>query len=222
MKKINMIIVFVIGMIALQSYGQTISNIMNVDSTLKKSILYSNALSFFALEFKSANDVIQMKDAETGKVIGKGIVDKRQITIEITCKDGKYKYEIDIEPFKNVIPTDIDFSINKFGMYNGKTKGTLIWVNGQASLSNIRFIYGTNGENTPRSGNDWIVNYDGSGTPAMMGSAYKKWRILVDEELAKLTKQYSDMSNPNEERNKIIIAQLIFNLNKEMSKKSEW
>ena len=78
MKK-QLIFVFVIGMIAIQSIGQTITNIVNVDSTLKKTNLYSNALSFFALEFKSANDVIQMKDQETGKIIGKGIIDNRSI-----------------------------------------------------------------------------------------------------------------------------------------------
>jgi hypothetical protein len=72
---------------------------------LNKSELYSNALSWFAKTFKSSNDVIQMKDAESGKIIAKGILNSAPTlmgvkgdgacwaTITIICKDGKYKYE---------------------------------------------------------------------------------------------------------------------------------
>ena len=56
----------------------------------------------------------------------------------------------------------------------------------------------------------------------MMNGAYNKWKQLVDEQLLIITKKYSDMSNPNEDRNKVIITNLISDLTKEMSKKSEW
>lgn len=216
MKKI--IILFTILLVNV-AFAQTITEVVSVDTTLTKANLYSNALGFFALEFKSANDVIQMKDVETGKVIGKGIVDGRSITIGISCKNGKYKYDIDIAPYKNLIPVDILFGINKFGMYNGITKGNLIWTNGISTVSNIKFIY--DNEKNIR-GNSWIVEYDGNGTPAMMAGAYKKWRVLVDGELVKLNKKYADMSNPNEERNKVIINNLLADLKREMSKKSDW
>lgn len=39
----------------------------------EKEDIYSRALAFFATAYKSANDVIQMKDKEAGTVIGKGI-----------------------------------------------------------------------------------------------------------------------------------------------------
>lgn len=102
--------------------------------------------------------------------------------------------------------------------YVHQTKGTLVWVNGQAQISNVRFIYGIEG--MPRSGNDWVVYQNGSGTPALMGGAYKKWSIIVSEQLIKIKKEYIDVSNPNEDRNKIIISNLVDDLKREMSKKS--
>lgn len=68
--------------------------------------LYKNSKQWFVDYFKSSKDVIQNDDKESGKVIGKGIIfvylkttffsqtisDK--ITIQIDCKDGKYRYKI--------------------------------------------------------------------------------------------------------------------------------
>lgn len=86
------------------------TEVVQVDSSLKKDDLYRNAKMFFANEFKSAKDVLQYDDRAEGKVIGKGnfhiedlqntflviFTDKRDVnfTIEIFCKDGKYKYRI--------------------------------------------------------------------------------------------------------------------------------
>ena len=159
MKRLILLMVGVL--IGFASYSQTVTDVITVDSTLNKQTLYSNALSFFAVEFKSANDVIQMKDSDAGKVIGKGIVDGRDITITITCKDGRYKYEIDIMARPKLI-----FEATKFGYYTGRTVG---YPNG-----NIQFIH-----------KDFTANYDGTGTPMGMKKGYTKWKEEVDAEIEK-------------------------------------
>ena len=137
MKKIIMLFTILLVNVA---FAQTITEVVSVDTALTKSKLYSNSLAFFALEFKSANDVIQMRDVETGKVIGKGIVDNRSITIGISCKDGKYKYDIDIEPYKNIIAIPLTFAITEFGMYSGLTKGQLEWINNTPKINGVKFV----------------------------------------------------------------------------------
>ena len=89
--------------------AQTFSEVI-IDSNLTKETLYSNALSFFAATFNSANAVIQMKDPESGKVIGKGIIDGKEVMITITCKDKKYKYDIEM-----VMTKEINLPITKLG-----------------------------------------------------------------------------------------------------------
>ena len=214
-------------MMVFTTKSQTLTDIVTTDSTLKKANLFSNALSFFALEFKSANDVIQMKDGESGKVIGKGIVDNRSITIGISCKDGKYKYDIDIEPYKNLIAIPITFTTTgttSFGKgilkYNGETTGKLEWVSNEIKITNIKFNWDDKHSKYPYN---WPpVYHNGNGIPMGMNKAYDNWKLSVDEELLILKKQYSDMSNPNEEKNKLIIYNLITDLKREMSKKSDW
>lgn len=84
----------------------SITEVVHVDTSLKKDDLYRNTKSFFAEYFKSSKDVVQYDDREEGKVIGKGnfpVSDKNLLedcdwnvnfSIELICKDGKYKYKI--------------------------------------------------------------------------------------------------------------------------------
>ena len=80
------------------------TGVVNVDS-LKKEIIYSKAREWFVLTFKSADDVLQMEDKESGKLIGKAYQDiiikslvpittRMYYTIKINIKDYKYRYEI--------------------------------------------------------------------------------------------------------------------------------
>lgn len=69
--------------------------------------LYDNALIWAANEYKSSNDVIQVKDPENFVILGKGAYKYKpdffmahvpaigwiRHTFKITCKDGRYKYE---------------------------------------------------------------------------------------------------------------------------------
>jgi hypothetical protein len=86
------------------------TEVVQLDSTYKKDALYRNAKLFFANISKSAKDVLQYDDREEGKVIGKGIIQitghqnvllsafsevrTTNFTLEISCKDGRYKYRM--------------------------------------------------------------------------------------------------------------------------------
>lgn len=66
-----------------------------------KKELYNKALSWFSRAFRSSNDVLQLKDPEQGKLIGRFHVvpassrlGNVSALITILIKDGKYKYEI--------------------------------------------------------------------------------------------------------------------------------
>jgi hypothetical protein len=150
---------------------------------MDKQTLYSNALSFFATTFNSANAVIQMKDPESGKVIGKGTIDGKDVMITITCKDKKYKYEIEMS-----MTTEITLPINQLGnstMSKGVTKAPVKVVDGKTVVSKEDVYFKYNSK-------DWSVytyfyNSDKSGhqPAAMTGKLYQDWKTMVDEELAK-------------------------------------
>ncbi|HMG82439.1 MAG TPA: DUF4468 domain-containing protein [Ferruginibacter sp.] len=86
------------------------SEIVVLDSSFTKEVLYTNAELFFTDEFKSAINIIQYDNKEQGKIIGKGnlLVQETSafvatfnnndfyvnFSLEIFCKDGKYKYRI--------------------------------------------------------------------------------------------------------------------------------
>ena len=79
----------------------TYEGVVEIDG-VSKADLYSKALEWFALRYNSANDVIQLKDEDSGKVIGKGLFKINYYTrepsiyhtISIYTKDGRYKYII--------------------------------------------------------------------------------------------------------------------------------
>jgi hypothetical protein len=86
------------------------TEVVQLDTTYKKDVLYKNSKLFFADAFKSAKDVLQYDDREEGKVIGKGnlsieggqavfltyVTEKWRVdfSLEIFSKDGKYRYRI--------------------------------------------------------------------------------------------------------------------------------
>ena len=86
------------------------TEVIQLDSSYKKDMLYRNAKLFFANISKSAKDVLQYDDREEGKVIGKGTIQvtghqsillnafsetrTTTFTLEVSCKDGKYKYRM--------------------------------------------------------------------------------------------------------------------------------
>lgn len=67
-----------------------------------KDQLYKNAKKWFVDAFRSSKDVIQSDDKDGGQIIGKGwfystnTTEKYRIqtTIQVDCKDGRYRYRI--------------------------------------------------------------------------------------------------------------------------------
>jgi hypothetical protein len=85
----------------------TYSEVVYIDSLTNKLELFSRAREWFAKAYKSSTDVIQMEDKESGKIVGKALMQVYHralgsnypsgyinYTISIYMKDGRYKYEI--------------------------------------------------------------------------------------------------------------------------------
>jgi Domain of unknown function (DUF4468) with TBP-like fold len=190
------VIILVLFFLFQNSFEQTVvSEIVKVDSTLTKSTLYSNGLTWFAYKFKSSNDVIQMKDPESGKIIGKGIFDfvyqngksiPRHITITLTVKDGRYKYEVELE-----IIREFEITMEAKCLNCGKTTATVIYINGTLQITNI-----TTGRGA--------YHYDNENVAWMEKGNYKKWKAAVDMELPELRKKVeSDIMAQEVVNNKI-------------------
>ena len=85
----------------------TYSEVVHVDSLANKQELFSRAREWFAKAYKSSTNVIQMEDKESGKIVGKALMQVYHkalgteyqsgyinYTISIYIKDGRYKYEV--------------------------------------------------------------------------------------------------------------------------------
>jgi len=78
------------------------TELVTVDSTMTQDELYTKAREWMALNFKSANSVIQMDDKNAGIIIGKGNIPvtggkyladgKIDFTLKIQVKNGRFKY----------------------------------------------------------------------------------------------------------------------------------
>ncbi|WP_310393653.1 DUF4468 domain-containing protein [Hymenobacter sp.] len=98
--------------------------------------LYSRAYEWVVKSYKSAPDVLQMQDKESGKIILKGnthaYIRGRDAglvnhTFSIYLKEGKYKYEV--TNFNNVNPTPKgEFGFGRFE--NEKSSFTMPMMNG--------------------------------------------------------------------------------------------
>ncbi|HAQ19604.1 MAG TPA: hypothetical protein DCR40_10295 [Prolixibacteraceae bacterium] len=91
------------------SFAQNYSEVIKVPGK-NKNQLYVSGREWFAESFKSANNVLQMDDPISGKLIGKGsliivlpynsalmtlpIKLSLEFTIKVSVKDSTYKYEI--------------------------------------------------------------------------------------------------------------------------------
>jgi hypothetical protein len=96
---------FLFLLIAVNAMAQTHTDVVNVEGKTK-SELYNQALEWVAVAFRSANDVIQFKDLETGKIVCKGLLQSKPVSmgvvtpgstsfvLTISLKDDKYKYEV--------------------------------------------------------------------------------------------------------------------------------
>lgn len=79
------------------------SDVIHVDTLAKKQELFSKVREWFAKAYKSSTNVIQMEDKESGKIVGKALMQVYyknrpngyiNYTLSIQVKDGRYKYEV--------------------------------------------------------------------------------------------------------------------------------
>ncbi|MBC8554855.1 MAG: DUF4468 domain-containing protein [Candidatus Brocadiales bacterium] len=213
MKKLSILVILLISILI--GFGQTkVTEIIEVDSTLKKSTLYSNGLTWFAYAFKSSNDVIQMKDQESGKIIGKGIFEyvnqngksiPRHILITLAMKDGKYKYDIELE-----IVREYTIKMKASCLACGKTTATVSYKDGHLQISDIK------------TSNTAAYHYDNVITSGLEKGNYRKWREKVDAELPELRKtienEIIDQEKENQEIDKQKIMAFVESLKVEMVK----
>jgi hypothetical protein len=152
-------LLFLLFFIPFVSFAQQYSEVVEVSGKTSAQ-LYKAAREWFAVTFKSANDVLQMDDSAAGKLIGKGstqisesyttsglikvpilIIWHPSFVVNISLKDGKYKCEI----------TDIEIDSQVYGSGFAPTKTSF-------SLLLIQKDYFKNGSDP-----EWIVkNVEGA------------------------------------------------------------
>ena len=115
-------IIFALSTSTLFTFGQTLpidSARQQVDWTevvqageVSANELYNRGRMYFVNNYKSAKDVLQLEDRESGRLVGRAFTDigwslgityfrtRMYYTISISCREGRYKYQI----------TDIEYS----------------------------------------------------------------------------------------------------------------
>jgi hypothetical protein len=114
------------------------------DISATKEEIFTRAVNFFAIAYKSANDVIQQKDKEAGIVIGKGIFEVYKDvsfltqsywncnhTIRIDVKDGRARVVLSVSEYdwklvadktqRNTFQIADTYPINENSRFNKKT-----------------------------------------------------------------------------------------------------
>lgn len=130
-----MLLSFVLCLFASVSYSQNnfeLDTIFTIDKT--KLELYNSSKMYIVSSFKSANDVIQLDDFETGIIVVKGSLMESvnyslstkkyyfTFTLKIFMKDNKYR--IVIEDIKNTI-SPVNHNLLLIGKYRGAFQDNL-------------------------------------------------------------------------------------------------
>jgi hypothetical protein len=124
------------------------SFVIEADSMSAKQIT-SNYLNWVALNFKSANDVIQLKDLDNSNVIIKCILDTKYTsmgvpgegstycTIEFKAKDGKFKISF----------SQIHFKYYKYGYVVSHEEAKNTWTEGKMGKRDcLKYVININKE----------------------------------------------------------------------------
>jgi len=94
---------------------RTLQRVIDLPGLTQKQI-YDKALEWMAKKYVSANEVIQLKDPDNGKIIGKGITDFTNYTATIPCE-----YSITIETKDGKCRVTCDQFIGLWGEYKGRS-----------------------------------------------------------------------------------------------------
>jgi hypothetical protein len=104
---ILLLLIYPSFLIAQDSTELKFEEVISLDTNYKKDLLYLRALQWLAIAYEDSKEVIQLKDPESGIVMGKGVyrfssklmgsADTKgviQHIIKIEVRDGKYRYSI--------------------------------------------------------------------------------------------------------------------------------
>jgi hypothetical protein len=120
MKKLLIILMF----IPIVSFSQQYTEVVEIPNKTADQ-LYKSAKEWFALTFKSSNDVIQLDDPTEKKIIGKGVTPVNYMsgkypvtlsmyfTLLIQFKDGRYRYDIQQTGLKSITGEDFPYNEQK-------------------------------------------------------------------------------------------------------------
>lgn len=136
---------FIDGLPINESGRMVLSEVVECDAT--KDQLYSRSKVFFAEFFKSAQDVIQLDDKETGTVLGKGFsniniglgITRMYFTIKIQAKEKRYRYSIENIYYQGYSLSNLP-EIPAERMY---LKKEYYKKNGSPKLYNLKYKQGT-------------------------------------------------------------------------------
>ena len=92
-----------------------VQEIIEVDLT--KNEIYSLSLQWMANTFVDSKEVVEVKDAESGRLIGKGITYFTSVVVEIPCR-----YTITIEAKEGRARVTIDSFTALWGEYHNKPR----------------------------------------------------------------------------------------------------
>ena len=84
---------------------------------LSKKEIYQKSLEWLAKTFISSKEVIELKDEDSGKIIGKGITEFTNVIVKIPCR-----YTITIEAKENRYRITFDTFIGLWGEYHNNPK----------------------------------------------------------------------------------------------------
>lgn len=100
MKKLSLALA--LGLLSFVSFAQAASPLQYSWVTPVEGVvaaeLYQRALTWFAVSFRSANDVIQFKDQQAGKIIGQASHEyNSKVFMSSACTKGHIDYNITVE-----------------------------------------------------------------------------------------------------------------------------
>jgi hypothetical protein len=216
MKRVILTITLVV--LTLVGYSQVPStDVVSVDTTITKDELFGRGMAFFANTFKSAKDVIQLSEPVSGKIVGKGIVGDKKVMITIDCKDGKYRYDIDLSP-KLIIDRRVILRDRKYAycMVNTHIKVTNEGGTIEVPLSDIVIKNGGFCSKAPD------ISYYEAVNSNFMKNWFSSWKEDVQSEISKIKKEYSDNLDPNSVSNQRTLSHIIELIKTEMGKEDNW
>jgi hypothetical protein len=121
MKTINLLlsIVFTSFNAFIQETNLSFSKVINTDS-IGKDAIYAKVKEWFAINYNSAKDVIQMDDKEAGILTGKGTVEYSHGGAGYLCYDGYIDYNIKIQVKDNRLKVELTDFIHRVQIGHGE------------------------------------------------------------------------------------------------------